>query len=26
VNEYMSKPYQEAALLESIARWSHAHV
>ncbi|MGI3744751.1 MAG: Hpt domain-containing protein [Janthinobacterium lividum] len=26
VNEYMSKPYQEAALLESIAHWSHAHV
>ncbi len=26
VNDYMSKPYQEAALLESIAHWSHAHV
>jgi chemosensory pili system protein ChpA (sensor histidine kinase/response regulator) len=26
VNDYMSKPYQEAALLESVARWSHAHV
>ncbi|WP_285423549.1 Hpt domain-containing protein [Pseudomonas sp. efr-133-TYG-103a] len=26
VNEYMSKPYQEAALLESIAHWSHVHV
>ncbi|TDV60531.1 Hpt domain-containing protein [Pseudomonas sp. LP_7_YM] len=25
VNEYMSKPYQEAALLASIAHWSHAH-
>ncbi|RAU46143.1 MULTISPECIES: Hpt domain-containing protein [unclassified Pseudomonas] len=26
VNDYMSKPYQEAALLESIAHWSHVHV
>jgi len=26
VNEYMSKPYQEAALLASVAHWSHAHV
>jgi chemosensory pili system protein ChpA (sensor histidine kinase/response regulator) len=26
VNDYMSKPYQEAALLESIAYWSHVHV
>ncbi|MDD1965098.1 Hpt domain-containing protein [Pseudomonas putida] len=26
VNDYMSKPYQEAALLESIAHWSQAHV
>lgn len=26
VNDYMSKPYQEAALLESIAHWSHAYV
>jgi chemosensory pili system protein ChpA (sensor histidine kinase/response regulator) len=26
VNDYMSKPYQEAALLESIAHWSHVNV
>lgn len=26
VNDYMSKPYQEAALLESISHWSHVHV
>ncbi|HEY0285734.1 MAG TPA: Hpt domain-containing protein [Pseudomonas sp.] len=26
VNDYMSKPYQEAALLESIAYWGHVHV
>ncbi|WP_391563997.1 hypothetical protein, partial [Pseudomonas syringae] len=26
VNEYLSKPYQETVLLESIAYWSQAHV
>jgi chemosensory pili system protein ChpA (sensor histidine kinase/response regulator) len=26
VNDYMSKPYQEAALLESIAHWSRVNV
>jgi chemosensory pili system protein ChpA (sensor histidine kinase/response regulator) len=26
VNDYMSKPYQEAALLESIAHWSQLNV
>jgi len=26
VNEYLSKPYQETVLLESIAHWSQVHV
>ncbi|MCF5671622.1 response regulator, partial [Pseudomonas syringae] len=26
VNEYLSKPYQETVLLESIAYWSQVHV
>jgi chemosensory pili system protein ChpA (sensor histidine kinase/response regulator) len=26
VNDYLSKPYQEAVLLESIAQWSPVHV
>jgi chemosensory pili system protein ChpA (sensor histidine kinase/response regulator) len=26
VNDYLSKPYQESVLLESIAQWSQAHV
>jgi len=25
VNEYLGKPYQESALLESIAHWSQVH-
>jgi chemosensory pili system protein ChpA (sensor histidine kinase/response regulator) len=26
VNDYLSKPYQESVLLESIAQWSPLHV
>jgi chemosensory pili system protein ChpA (sensor histidine kinase/response regulator) len=25
VNDYLGKPYQESALLQSIAHWSNAH-